>query len=402
MSIATMNWALQQRLASPQQQILLYVIADSADPTGVTQHCDPDYLVKHSRLSRATVFRRMNELRELGLLETFNKHGSRGMRIYEIRLALQSLVQVPLKGEQGDDGHDADDEDGGGESQAETHAQSQPETGAVSQVRPAQSHSCDSISPPVSEESSPNPLPGGVHAAALGGEAKELFDGFRGDYADSSRWGWARVEPIFALLPIEDQRRIRAAAPVYAKQIAASKPKATPYRPERFIRDRVFDNFPDARLPEKPPERVWIVEGSTDWRAMEVLAHLLDQAPPRPLRNEAGEYGMWRLGPVKPDMAALARFDPADAMAWPVAIPETREFNAWRKRYHDWSGRWPEERIVMRAGYTTKDVNGKPMTFQNRLKGLLTPCRWPPKPNGELYPDTPSHHGGEHDGAGEA
>ncbi|WP_375782892.1 hypothetical protein ACE10Z_23550 [Bradyrhizobium sp. Pha-3] len=216
-------------------------------------------------------------------------------------------------------------------------------------------------------------------------EEPEHFAFFKANYPGRERWAWQKPLMVFAALSPLDQQRAAAAAPEYAKAIETSRPRQAPFRPDRFLKDRVFDNFPHARLPERPPERAWIVEGSVEWRALEVLAYLLDLSPPRPIRSETGEFGMWRLGAVGADLAALAQFDPDEALEWPVAVPETREFNAWRSRYHGWTGRWPEERIVMRAGQTTTEVNGKPMTYQNRIKGLLTPCRWPPKKDGGLY-----------------
>src|SRR6266403_1700179 len=117
MSIATMNWALGQRLETHQQQILLYVIADSADPNGVTRHCDPDYMADRARLSRATMFRRLGELEEIGVLTRSKFYSERGSPIYEIRLRLDAQIDMPIRTrKKGED----DEDDAIPESQPET------------------------------------------------------------------------------------------------------------------------------------------------------------------------------------------------------------------------------------------------------------------------------------------
>jgi hypothetical protein len=109
MSIAAMNWALSQRLETHQQQILLYVIADSADPSGITRHCDPDYMVDRTRLSRATMFRRLAELEEIGALSRRKYYTESGTPRYEIRLNLEVRIDVPIRTRKsGDDEASAD------------------------------------------------------------------------------------------------------------------------------------------------------------------------------------------------------------------------------------------------------------------------------------------------------
>src|SRR5262245_9024565 len=135
-----MNWAMQQvRTDGPSAQIVLYVIADVANEHGVSLHADPDYLVERTRQSRATVFRRLDELERMGVLTRFTRHNDDGRRRYEIRLNLDRTIDYTSAGES---------EEAAEASQA-VEAESQIETAAVeSQVETegSESHPCDSAS----------------------------------------------------------------------------------------------------------------------------------------------------------------------------------------------------------------------------------------------------------------
>lgn len=358
-------------------------------------------LAEDCDVSVDTVRSRLKFLEDVGAIARFprwvddagraNTEGRGKRTTDDIRLLIDADVETIEARAAGEPVDDDDGADGVAETEFSPGQQQglnqPPETVSPRPALGQPLHSSQGLISEPEPEDSPQPPLGGRSLDDLEGEAKYLFEGLRGDYPDAARWAWLKVLPIFAGLRLVDQQRARAAAPAYAAQLAAARPKAAPVRPERFLKDRIFDNFPHAPLPEKPPPRVWIVNGSADWLALEVLAITLDHAAPRPIRNDAGEYGMWRIGAVNPDLSALARFHGSDPLDWPVAEPETREFNAWRSRLHEWTGRWHEPRIVMRRGTTIKEVSGKPMSFQNRIKGLLVPCRWPPKKDGTIYPD---------------
>lgn len=204
-----MNWALRQRLESHQQQILLYVIADSADPNGTTRHCDPEYMAEHARMTRATMFRRLGEIEGLGLLKRFKFYTERGAPIYEIRLDLALLIDLPIKRRKGTEDDPADDEteaesrDGTSrpESQAETLPQSHAETMVATIVSPSaapQSQSCDYISPTLpKEDSPPYPPPGGA-VSREEGEASRKRDAL-----------WQRFVQGYPGITTMDQREAR-------------------------------------------------------------------------------------------------------------------------------------------------------------------------------------------------
>jgi len=389
MSIATMNWALRQRLASPQQQILLYVIADSADPNGVTRHCDPDYLVKHSRLSRASVFRRLNDLRTEGLIETFNKHGDRGDRIYEIRLQLERFVDVPSRRHADDDDHSEDHE-----SQVETQPQSQAETQAeskVSPVRPGESHCCDYISPTLSEESPPTPSSEGVSdQKSEQASEPEHFEPF---FTQCLGWRTMSRElalQAFGFLTPDEQGRARAAAPLHADECTKFKRRSKDAH--KLIRERFWERYPNAKLPDKPREPVWISEAEI--AALAVVYRILDVSPPRLVDDPVRGRGLWRSMPIEPDLAAMGRLIDVDIREWPMISADSKEFNAWRHRLHDWTGLWaePRKRWLEPFDPLVHGLSPSHPDFKMRRAehGLPVPVPWPPRKDGTLSPDTPS------------
>lgn len=182
MSIVAMNWAMQQRPDGPSAQVVLLVIADRANERGICRHADPDDIAEISRQSRATVFRRLDELERVGLLTRFLRHGERGEREYEIRLNLDARVEyelvqdretgrrvirlrdaagenereIVLRGGADERATEADEGAAQPESQFETVVESQIETERVSPVRLGESHSCDSHKSP-SKNPSPTP-----------------------------------------------------------------------------------------------------------------------------------------------------------------------------------------------------------------------------------------------------
>jgi hypothetical protein len=73
MSWEAVTWANKQRLKSPQEQLVLLMLANCADPGGVAfaQWKGRDhwwhYLADRTRLSRASLFRHLNTIEQLGL-----------------------------------------------------------------------------------------------------------------------------------------------------------------------------------------------------------------------------------------------------------------------------------------------------------------------------------------------
>ncbi|QPF81655.1 hypothetical protein IC762_17670 [Bradyrhizobium genosp. L] len=99
MSAKALNWAQDQRLANPLQQIILQAIGDWADPKGIARGCDLTYLADAARLAPASVRKHLTELREANTLDLVEKFNEDGGKVYDFTLHLGDAValrRVPL------------------------------------------------------------------------------------------------------------------------------------------------------------------------------------------------------------------------------------------------------------------------------------------------------------------
>jgi hypothetical protein len=397
MSIPTMNWALSQRLETHAQQILLYVIADSTDPAGVTRHCDPEYMAKHARMTRATMFRRLGELEELGLLKRYKFYSEKGAPIYEIRLDLTARIDLPLKRRRAADDDGPEEDDGGqepadttspeshGETLAESHGETLVETAVSPQASP-QSHSCDRICPPVSQESPPNPPPGGGLSKA---EAKQswkhhaLWDQFVAGYPGIARMDQLAARIEFDRLSVDDAEWAVSVLPSLKEELR--KPKSPPPRNAHlWLRKAMFKNFPKAKIEPPPPDEVWITEGSDEDRALRFVCGLAKKPVPFVRTRADGTRGYTRPAEVGADLLAMLTFERENDLRWPAWPRGSAEFAAWQSRFTQWVAR------------------GLPIEPGSDC--IRAPCQWPPKKDGTIYRDAPetSPEGEDHDRTGAA
>jgi hypothetical protein len=188
---------------------------------------------------------------------------------------------------------------------------------------------------------------------------------------------------VFAALTEAERLHARAAVPLLAEQLKRLDRK--PRNAHIWLKDKGFVEFPNARLPEKPPEPLWIDQGSDEWQALGVLAAILQRSPPQPVRRDDGAFGMQRAAPVTVDLRAMAAFAPVKLDDWQVVEPETREYCAWRERLHAWTGQWVEPEVVFLPGEKIIVINGENRPIRNRKLGLRVPTLWPPKRDGTLY-----------------
>lgn len=92
-----MNWALKQKTGGPATQIILYVIADSANEHGISIHADPDYIAERAQQSRTSVFHWLKELEGMNALTRIVRYMADGRRGYEIRLHLDQEINIPRR-----------------------------------------------------------------------------------------------------------------------------------------------------------------------------------------------------------------------------------------------------------------------------------------------------------------
>jgi hypothetical protein len=380
MSIATMNWALRQRLESHQLQILLYVIADSADPTGMTRHCYPDYMCNHARMTRATMFRRLGELEKLGLLSRFKVYSDRGAPIYEIRLQLDMLIDMPIKGRRtadDDDGdHDDADEIGMSSDEPNTRPKSHAETlvaaTKVSASASPESHSCDSISPPISKNLSPTPLRGASLSKTeieQGKKREALFVAFRMAYPKASiAFDPGEVRAELDALSIEDAEWAISSAPHYGEELRKAK-QERPKNAHLWLRKRMFENFArGAPAPAAVAEQVWIVEGSDEDRVVRFLRGLSRIVLPFVMTSPDRGRGYFLKSPVGADMLAMLQFADKSDRDWMSIARGTDRFAAWQSRFTAWTG--SPLRVV---------------SLGDGVNGIRVPGPWPPRKDGQIY-----------------
>jgi len=263
------------------------------------------------------------------------------------------------------------------------------------------SQSCDHlISEPEPEESPPNPPPGG--AGLENQEKKESeaaepahFAFFKAAYPDRERWAWPKALTIYRSLSEFEQSRAAAASPEYAKLIAATKRKPPPVKPERFLRERLFENFPHARLPQPPkvlPPNVFYPEGSEAFSAMKAAFTIARTIEFRPCWEPENRIrrGVMIRGELDQDFLALAAYVDGDSETWAdIAVEGTPEFAKWRDKLHAWTGYKPEARKIWTEPHDPA-VHDLPLThalhrFRKHVLGLRVPAPFPPSATGKLY-----------------
>lgn len=356
-----MNWAMDQATGDPRSQCLLYVIADCANPEGIAWP-SVKYMASKSQQSKATVQRRLKELEELGAIARFprwedddgkiNSEG-RGRRTSD---EVRCLMDVRIDRKRDDEEAESDDTpvsaSDGGVSASD---------GGIAQLSDGPPSHCGNPHMNRNTEPKDSPLP-------PKGEAGE---------ADQENWtheaSWQRVEqawgdPILhqrqcrqlwsAFTEPERERFLRVIRGYLAWRLAQPK---LPLRVNIQKLMRELDSWPGyERLAGPDPSlRVFVVEGSADARALEVMA-LIGGYKTRPsiFDDTQGQRGYWKPRPLEPDERALAQFLDKPQAQWTPLDRGDEPFNAWADRMKQWTGVWPQR--------------------------LLVPCLYPPLKNGSL------------------
>lgn len=374
-----MNWALRQRLESHQQQILLYVIADSADPNGMTRHCDPEYMAEHARMTRATMFRRLGEIEALGLLRRLKFYTERGAPIYEIRLDLALMIDLPIKRRKGpeddpsDEETDAEHKDGihRPESQAETLGQSHAETMVATIVSPSaspQSQSCDYICPTLpKEESPPYPPPGGAvsrEEGEAGSKREALWQRFRHGYPGIARMDQHEALKELDSLSFEDAEWAVSVLPALREELA--KPKAPPPKNAHlWLRKEMFRNFARGSAAAGAESRS-LVRYRSDSHEGEALIALHGIGRAALYDSGTVDYA----GEMTPQVLAFAKA--GSASEWRFTA-EASHIAAWIEFI---------ARVIHRARASMKVTEGLGAA---QREGIKVPWPFPPSKDGVIY-----------------
>ncbi|MCK1684265.1 helix-turn-helix domain-containing protein [Bradyrhizobium sp. 147] len=150
-----------------------------------------------------------------------------------------------------------------------------------------------------------------------------------------------------------------------------------------WIRQKRFEEFPNARLPDPPPARRWI-EG--DELAGLQLAARMAQRPLRLVEDAERGRGLWSTKPHQPDLAAMGRFAGDDPATWLQVELGTPQFAAWRDRLALWLGVEVEaERVwVEDHNPAVHDLPALHPNFRLRKSKMVlrVPADWPPHRDG--------------------
>ncbi len=384
MSTATMNWALRQELPTTSLQALLYVIADSAEPDGVTRFCTPGYMETHARMTRPTMFRRLAELQDFRLLERRKYYTREGAVRYEIVLNLALEVKLPIKrrGAGNEDSDSPDDTSPSGQEGEETQSQGVNET-PESQIETLESgdqsltsaqakshlgdYHIDDPSLP-KKESPPYPPPGGVHSK-MELEAKEkreaLWERFKAAYPSIARMDQGLAREELDALPLDDAEWAISVLPALREELA--KPKAPPPKNAHlWLRKAMFKNFVRGKLDAPAaPESVWIVEGSVEDRALRFVRSLTSSLTPFVMVRD-GSRGYVSNVAVGPDLLAMLKFADESPTLWREVESGSPEWTAWQRALRAWTGRGATGRL---------GTNG----------AIRVPGPFPPSKEGKVY-----------------
>ena len=427
MSIKAMTWAFGLPL-EPRAKIALLAIADNSNDEGVAWP-SKDTIAEKSSQSRATVQRRLKSLEAIGVLACFARYREDGTQTSdEIRLNLAVTADTVMRKmhDAGEANERETEEDGGVPASEDAGRNTDDATasqrGGGCQADTLGSHSCDPTVAvvtggglqscnPLNEPSlepknlPPNPPPGGRDQKSDQGEgeasgAPDKPEHFEVFFTSCQHWRTmdrSKALTAFRFLTADEQAMARAASLLHAEECTKAKRRSKDAH--KLIVERFWERYPNARLADKPPEPVWIDEGP-DVDGLRVLSIIADSKPPALIHDEVKGSGLLRRAPVGEDLRALAQFIGGDVLDWFVAEPDTREFNAWRHRLHEWTGRWIEPRIVIRRGARMIQLRpgSPPEEVKNRLKGIPVPCRWPPKKDGTIYRDDQSSTGDNSEG----
>lgn len=429
MSWETTQWANRQRMKDAQTQIVLLVLANCADPDGLAfgwrkgnKHWDK-YLVDHCRLSRATIYRKIKELKDLALIDPQVIVHDDGRKQYVVQLDF-NLTAHWVEGEGDADGSyeigrltGSDDVSAGPEAEsaalddaalgADSESHSETEKLARGVFRHAsESHSETPKTPTPQDESHPEtkrvslvrlqetPLSDSHKKDkpqtpfAPEGRAPIGFQFFKSNYPQAdliSLRVWDRAANEYSRLSPADQDKVKEAVGRYSERIRKFNRK--PINPDRWIREREFERYSATAVIGLATAHLFVAEGTEAWEAWcNFLAVVYGEQTRVPKtyqgRGPRGERGLnvpseWPLGGT----GWLVH-----QAQWLFVERYTPNFNRYNERSMEILGRpimavrataffvKPEHKRIGRGPNGTLSASD--------CMGALVPLEWPP-PKGE-------------------
>ena len=386
MSWEAVTWASKQRMKLPQEQLVLLVLANCADPSGVAFAEWPGrehwwkYLVARTRLSKSSLFRHLNTLVELKLCTRSMMVLADGTRRPTLRLDLSSAFDIEeIERNEADHSHEQDQSHGetgagdapehvendsdfsdSGETIGTPAIRSHGETGPTGGTSPfpiVGMHIDSSID--CSKESPPTPQVGGSHP-------DDGWEEFRSAWArpierpSVARSAWQHV-------PTAKRGEVITAARGYFVWISRQAKPPPTVSAQTFIRESSGWSqwLPYVGAVSSTSASLAYARDSVEAKALAVLHDIagIGEAFRKIYRRSDGTVS-YRL-PITPRIAALA------------ASPAISD---WPALTHNQAAAWEG---VLREAVTIQ--------VRKHLKdGDHAPWPWPPRKDGTLSPDTPS------------
>lgn len=339
MSTEADEWAYRQETPSPAVQIVLILLARIADQNGNIQFISVEYLFRKARQSKASTFRRLNELEELGLLTRIKKfvnrraiisgklHLERTLRDGDqepsdpVAEALESALvapdQEPLAVDSAKPNFGPSEEND--DSQIENR---QSEGSTILNLRVEDSHSSESrgfslLRVPYKDKG--NLI---IESSSTTALQKQIEEVEKADIEFQKRLGadWERFKEAYPLdasmdrdatrealgeLSLGDRDKCIRAVPKYLAVLAAKK-RSFPMDAINFIRKRKFDEIVDAEQEQAEragfdkPKTVFVSYPSEAFDAWDAHARRHGRIGyPHTIKNDKGQSG-WMFPTLYP------------------------------------------------------------------------------------------------------
>lgn len=375
MSIKAMHWALQQATGDPRTQCLLYVIADCASIDGV---CWPsaNHMADKSQQSRATVYRRLAELRDMGLLETFERWIDDDGKIHfakapgrrptspEIRLNFAAEVQrerARRSSSGSDDDHGDDETPVAGSDSGVSHecdeGLSQGGDGAVADVRQGLSHCCDDNSNS-NQESNQEESPQAPQRGVIEPPLEEFQKAYPIPFTD-----FERTKSAWQAMTETERREAITGANGYG-MLCKQQPKRNVEDAHRWLRGRKWQGYLTAgKQAEAIAQRVDVTEGSEKWQAWTIFYQACGKRtgiPDFQIRGSSPD----RVANVPMEWPPVGRGLDPDRSTWKTHIEGGGQFAAALRKLQE----CPNAPIQF----------GQHIEGGRYLRTLTVPFEWPP------------------------
>lgn len=366
-----MNWAMAQATGDPRAQCLLYVVADTADAEGVAWP-SADWMASKSQQSRATVYRRLAQMQELGLLVMFPRYIDNEGKIFTAaapgrrRTSPEIRLQLGVFLKQTDP--PADEDEGAESGDPLSPAETTPVAASDSPVAPERrgsSHCGDSKNHLSNqEENPPTPLAGGCDddLAAL----RAVYPIPITDVP--------KTLSVWAAMTEQERADALLGAKGYADFIAKQRQRGSSRNVKdthRWLRDRAWLGYLDeGKRVESVARRIDVKEGSPEWAAWDVFYRCCGRSSGIVSSYASGEPGDRTVNVPQQWPPPCGGADiPRDQ--WKFVFEGSGEFAAWLRRLRD----LPDVRIGLS---NRQDADGK------MKRGLNVPTLWPPRKSDDL------------------